>query len=131
MRAESLERGRVRSGGDFSVAWSATRSDRLRQVAGVVTFGLVLGLNGVAGSGGLSGESIGEIANRYPSAFRPASYVSAGRARLPLVLAWALVGIAVRYPSTPLLTVPAWTLTAAAAIIVVVARRTRNRRAGA
>lgn len=254
----------------------ATRSDRLRQLAGVVTFALVVALNGVAGSGGLSGESIGEIANRHPSAFLPASYVfgiwgliylallvftvdqalpsradaaaprrvgwlwpvngalnvgwivafSYGRFVLamavmlgllanliaihlrlgepdrletrdrwtvalpfglylswisvaviantfqlaavyewsglgvdetvwsaavmvvamglasfmavrrgvlvfPLVLAWALVGIAVRYPSTPLLTVPAWTLTGLAAIIVAVAYRTRNRGAAA
>jgi hypothetical protein len=36
---------------------------------------LVLWLNGLAGSGGLSGESIGLIANRYPSWFLPANYV--------------------------------------------------------
>jgi benzodiazapine receptor len=44
----------------------------------------------------------------------------------PLVLAWALVGIAMRYPSIPTLTVPAWTLSVVAAIIVLVAYRTRT-----
>lgn len=46
-----------------------------RPVANVVAYGLVLWLNGLAGSGAMSGESIGLIANRYPSAFLPANYV--------------------------------------------------------
>jgi hypothetical protein len=50
-------------------------ADRIRQIAGVVTYGTVLWLNGLAGSGALSGESIGVIANRYPSYFLPANYV--------------------------------------------------------
>jgi len=49
--------------------------DLARRAIGVLTFAIVLVLNGFAGSGGLSGESIGVIANRYPSAFLPASYV--------------------------------------------------------
>jgi len=46
-----------------------------RQITGVLTFVLVVVLNGLAGSGGLGGESIGVIANRYSSAFLPADYV--------------------------------------------------------
>lgn len=53
----------------------APMSDLLRQSAGVLTFALVLWLNGLAGAGGLSGESIGVIANRYRSDFLPADYV--------------------------------------------------------
>jgi hypothetical protein len=49
--------------------------DGLRQAAGVATLVLVLWLNGLAGAGALSGESIGVIANRYASAFLPAGYV--------------------------------------------------------
>ncbi|MDH3208175.1 MAG: tryptophan-rich sensory protein, partial [Gemmatimonadota bacterium] len=49
--------------------------DAARQAAGVVTFIMVIVLNGLAGSGQLSGESIGTIANRYPTAFLPADYV--------------------------------------------------------
>lgn len=49
--------------------------DLARRAIGVLTFAIVIVLNGFAGSGGLSGESIGVIANRYPSAFLPASYV--------------------------------------------------------
>ena len=50
-------------------------SDLFRQIAGILTFALVLWLNGLAGAGGLSGESIGVIANRYSSDFLPADYV--------------------------------------------------------
>ncbi|NCG32392.1 MAG: tryptophan-rich sensory protein, partial [Proteobacteria bacterium] len=49
--------------------------DLVRQIAGVLTFAFVMWLNGLAGAGTLSGESIGVIANRYPSAFLPADYV--------------------------------------------------------
>jgi hypothetical protein len=45
------------------------------QVVNVVVFGFVLWANGAAGSGTLSGESIGVIANRYPSYFLPQNYV--------------------------------------------------------
>lgn len=44
------------------------------QVLNLVVFGLVVWLNALAGSGALSGESIGVIANRYPSYFLPANY---------------------------------------------------------
>ncbi|MDH3271074.1 MAG: tryptophan-rich sensory protein [Gemmatimonadota bacterium] len=47
----------------------------LRQGLNVVTFVAVLWLNGLAGSGVLSGASIGEIANQYASYFLPANYV--------------------------------------------------------
>lgn len=46
-----------------------------RQVLNLVAFAVVLVINGLAGSGALSGNSIGEIANRYSSSFLPASYV--------------------------------------------------------
>jgi len=49
-----------------SVAW---------QIVNVTTFAVVLLFNGLAGSGALSGDSIGAIANRYPSHFLPASWV--------------------------------------------------------
>ena len=52
-----------------------SRGDLLRQIAGVLTFAVVLWLNSLAGAGGLSGDSIGVIANRYSSAFLPADYV--------------------------------------------------------
>ncbi|MDA0330241.1 MAG: carboxypeptidase regulatory-like domain-containing protein [Gemmatimonadetes bacterium] len=52
-----------------------TLVDRTRQAASVATFGFVLWLNGLAGAGTLSGDSIGVIANRYVSAFLPADYV--------------------------------------------------------
>jgi hypothetical protein len=45
------------------------------KLANVLMFVLVLAANGVAGSGALSGESIGLIANRYPSYFLPASFI--------------------------------------------------------
>ena len=45
------------------------------RAANAVAFPLVLVLNGLAGSGALSGRSIGEIANAYPSYFLPANYV--------------------------------------------------------
>jgi benzodiazapine receptor len=45
------------------------------QIANLAVLGLVLWLNALAGSGGLSGESIGLIANRYTSWFLPANYV--------------------------------------------------------
>lgn len=48
---------------------------RLRQAANAAAFVVVLVVNGLAGSGALSGESIGVIANRYPSAFLPAGWV--------------------------------------------------------
>jgi len=48
--------------------------DGARRGVAVLTLALVIVLNGFAGSGKLSGESIGVIANRYPSAFLPASY---------------------------------------------------------
>lgn len=38
-------------------------------------YAFVLWLNGLAGSGALSGDSIGVIANRYESTFLPANYV--------------------------------------------------------
>lgn len=46
-----------------------------RRLANLAAFALVLALNGLAGSGAISGASIGEIANRYPSYFLPANYV--------------------------------------------------------
>lgn len=46
-----------------------------RQLLNGAVFALVIVANGLAGSGALSGESIGEIANRYPSSFLPAGYV--------------------------------------------------------
>ena len=48
---------------------------KLRAVINAAALGAVLWLNGLAGSGALSGESIGVIANRYPSTFLPANYV--------------------------------------------------------
>ena len=53
----------------------AVRGNRLRPLVGALAFGIVLWLNALAGSGALSGESIGTIANRYPSVFLPAGYV--------------------------------------------------------
>lgn len=47
----------------------------LFQVLNLAVLALVLWLNALAGSGGLSGESIGLIANRHPSWFLPANYV--------------------------------------------------------
>lgn len=47
----------------------------LRQAANAATFVLVVVANGLAGSGALSGESIGVVANRYPSYFLPAGWV--------------------------------------------------------
>lgn len=41
----------------------------------MAAFPIVLLLNGLAGSGALSGRSIGDIANAYPTYFLPASYV--------------------------------------------------------
>jgi hypothetical protein len=60
-----------------SVAEAQVRSDSgtPRRTLGVLTFATVIAVNGLAGSGTLSGESIGVIANRYPSDFLPASYV--------------------------------------------------------
>jgi benzodiazapine receptor len=46
-----------------------------RQVLGVVVLVAVLWMNGMAGAGTLSGESIGLIANRYTSYFLPAGWV--------------------------------------------------------
>lgn len=45
------------------------------KVLNILVLGAVLVVNGLAGSGALSGESIGAIANRYPSYFLPANYV--------------------------------------------------------
>lgn len=47
----------------------------LRQLVNVAVLVLVLWLNGLAGSGALSGESIGLLANRYRSTFLPANWV--------------------------------------------------------
>ena len=47
----------------------------LRQLVNVGVLVLVLWLNGLAGSGALSGESIGLLANRYRSTFLPANWV--------------------------------------------------------
>lgn len=46
-----------------------------RQLVNVAVLFLVLWVNGLAGSGALSGESIGLIANRYSSTFLPANWV--------------------------------------------------------
>lgn len=48
---------------------------KARVVVNVVTLVAVLVVNGLAGAGTLSGRSIGEVANRYPSYFLPAGYV--------------------------------------------------------
>jgi benzodiazapine receptor len=53
----------------------STAADLLRQGGGVFVLALVIWVNGLAGSGALSGESIGLIANRYRSDFLPADYV--------------------------------------------------------
>ncbi|MBK8057475.1 MAG: tryptophan-rich sensory protein [Gemmatimonadetes bacterium] len=45
------------------------------KVVNVIVFLVVLAANGAAGSGAMSGESIGLIANRYRSDFLPADYV--------------------------------------------------------
>jgi hypothetical protein len=47
----------------------------LLRLANASAFVGVLVLNGLAGSGALSGQSIGVIANQYPSYFLPANYV--------------------------------------------------------
>ena len=47
----------------------------VRQIANTGVLVAVLWVNAMAGSGALSGESIGLIANRYPSFFLPANYV--------------------------------------------------------
>lgn len=47
----------------------------LMQAVNAVTLVLVLWANGAAGSGALSGESIGVVANRHASYFLPANYV--------------------------------------------------------
>jgi benzodiazapine receptor len=49
--------------------------DPLRQILNGITLIGVLWFNALAGSGALSGESIGLIANRYASYFLPAGYV--------------------------------------------------------
>ena len=46
-----------------------------RQLVNVAVLVVVLWMNGLAGSGALSGESIGLLANRYRSPFLPASWV--------------------------------------------------------
>lgn len=53
---------------------SAARRAAMKAV-NVLTLLVVLALNGVAGAGAMSGESIGVIANRYPSLFLPAGWV--------------------------------------------------------
>jgi translocator protein len=45
------------------------------RIVNVITLVVVLAANGAAGSGAMSGESIGLIANRYRSDFLPANYV--------------------------------------------------------
>ncbi len=47
----------------------------LWQIVNAVTLVVVLAANALAGSGALSGESIGVVANRYPSYFLPAGWV--------------------------------------------------------
>jgi len=47
----------------------------IRPIVNVIVFLLVLWLNGMAGAGTLSGESIGLVANRHTSFFLPANYV--------------------------------------------------------
>ncbi len=47
----------------------------MRRAANLVALLLVLGLNGAAASGAMSGNSIGVIANQYRSLFLPANYV--------------------------------------------------------
>jgi hypothetical protein len=54
---------------------SSPAPSRLRRLANLAVLGLVLWVNALAGSGGLSGESIGLIANRYASTFLPAGWV--------------------------------------------------------
>ena len=49
--------------------------DGLRAAFGVLTYGVVMWANGSAGSGSLSGESVGVVANRYRSDFLPADWV--------------------------------------------------------
>jgi translocator protein len=61
----------VLGGGELGVA----PTDAFRQVLNVVVLGAVLAANALAGSGALSGESIGVLANRYPSFFLPAGWV--------------------------------------------------------
>jgi hypothetical protein len=63
-------------------------SERARQLANVFTYGAVLWFSGLAGSGALSGDSIGVIANRYQSFFLPADYVFGIWA---LIYAWLLL----------------------------------------
>lgn len=46
-----------------------------RQLVNVTVMVVVLWMNGLAGSGALSGESIGLLANRYRSTFLPANWV--------------------------------------------------------
>lgn len=46
-----------------------------RAVINLLTLGVVVVFNGLAGAGTLSGTSIGEVAERYPSYFLPAGYV--------------------------------------------------------
>ena len=53
----------------------ATPSPLALRLANASAFAGVLVLNGLAGSGALSGQSIGVIANQYPSYFLPANYV--------------------------------------------------------
>jgi len=59
----------------MSPSHSSTGTDVLRQLTVALVFGVVVWLNGLAGSGALSGESVGVIANRYRSDFLPANYV--------------------------------------------------------
>lgn len=49
----------------------------VRQILNAAVLALVLWANAMAGAGTISGESIGLIANRYPSFFLPAGYVFA------------------------------------------------------
>ena len=54
---------------------SSSARPRLHGLANLAVLGLVLCANALAGSGALSGESIGLIANRYASTFLPAGWV--------------------------------------------------------
>ena len=72
----------------MSIAHRARYVGLIRQVIGVVTFIAVIVVNGMAGAGVISGDSIGVIANRYPSYFLPADYVFGIWSLIYLMLFW-------------------------------------------
>ena len=72
----------------MSIPHRARCVDLIRQVIGVVTFIAVIVVNGMAGAGAISGNSIGVIANRYPSYFLPADYVFGIWGLIYLMLFW-------------------------------------------